>query len=76
MKAKVNFSGSIGSNPVNIDSDVRTEIDWEQRRFELVKAVSQAAIHTEFRFQLTDDLCKRIITFADAILEEYRKEQK
>lgn len=48
-------------------------IDWERRRFELVKAVSQAAIQSEFRHELTDFLTKRIITFADAVLAEYMK---
>ena len=75
MNAKIEFSGSIGSNPVNIDSDVRTEIDWEQRRFDLVKAAMQGLSSVEERAN-SKMLAMIAIEIADAVLAEYQKEEK
>lgn len=56
----------------------KLSINWEKRRFELVKAAMQGYIsnegreymHTESSMKNTAELC---VKFADAVLAEYRK---
>lgn len=74
MKTNVEFSGSIGSNPVNVDAKIRTEIDWEQRKFELVKSVLQGMWANE-RWNDTPyfEIAEIAIEQADTVLAEYRK---
>lgn len=59
------------------DTVPQSEIDWEQRRFELVKAAMQGYItsgaeytHTENQFKNVAELS---IGIADAVLAEYMK---
>lgn len=53
-------------------------IDWEQRRFELVKAAIQGIVSSDGRrYMLKEEEMKHIarwaIQFSDAVLAEYRK---
>lgn len=80
MKTRIKERGCIGSNVVNVEKIVTNDIDWEQRRFELVKAVAQSmapVIEVPLIEQGTyypETLAKKVIEFADSILAEYRKE--
>lgn len=61
---------------VELIHDTRStkEIDWEQRRFELVKAAMQGLVSTETFCGREDDAIARMaISQADAVLAEYRK---
>lgn len=50
-------------------------VDWEQRRFELVKAAMQGLLSTEaFSEQTESSIAKMAIEQADAVLSEYMKE--
>lgn len=73
MKTNVKFSGSIGSNPVNVDATVRNEIDWERRRFELTKAAMQGLSIMRV-WNDEKDLAELTVKVANAVLEEYRKQ--
>lgn len=63
------------------DDFSKLSLDWEQRRFELVKAAMQGYIsnegreymHTESSMKNTAELC---VKFADAVLAECRKGEK
>lgn len=56
------------------DTHSPKEIDWEQRKFELVKAAMQGLLSTEaFSEQTESSIAKMAIEQADAVLAEYRK---
>ena len=75
METNIESSGSIGSNPVNVESKVCTEIDWEERRWELIKAAFQGfLVH---KGAMSDNLLvDRVFELADAVFEKYRKENE
>lgn len=54
------------------DTSVKNNIDWEERRWELIKASFQGfLIH---KGSMSDDLLvNRVFELADAVLEKYRK---
>lgn len=54
------------------DTPAPKEIDWEQRRFELVKATMQGFL-VHKGAMLDTLLVNRFFELADAILEKYRK---
>lgn len=74
MKTNIEFSGSIGSNPVNVESKVCTEIDWEQRRWELIKSTMQGFL-VHKGAMLDSLLVNRVFELVDAVLAKYRKEK-
>lgn len=67
-----------GYCPEDIDIiDEPINIDWEQRRFELVKAAMQGLLSTEtFCMREYDTITKMAIKQADSVLSEYRKESE
>lgn len=77
MKTIIEETGSIGSQPVNIEKKVLSGIDWEQRRFELVKIAMQGLLSTCIPGLLDKNLLAALsIDYADTILKEYRKGDK
>lgn len=55
---------------------VETPIDWEQRRYELAKAVIQG-IWTQNYIEMTmEEVAKEAIEQADALIAELKKEEK
>lgn len=86
MKTNVEFSGSIGSSPVNVGAKVMAEIDWEQRRWELVKEATRGLCSNSafdrnyemFSSQLSwpDYYAENAVLIANAVLEEYKKQSK
>ena len=74
MKTIIKESGSIGGWTVNINKKVSLEIDWEQRRFELVKAAMHGLLSTCRPGLLDKNLLAALsIDYADTVLTEYRK---
>lgn len=56
------------------DTPATDEIDWESRRFELVKAAMQGIMCNEvFSGNTEESIARMAISQADAILAEYRK---
>lgn len=53
------------------------KIDWEQRRFELVKAAMQGtSLYSKIKIYPKETISKCVIELADAVLAEYRKGEK
>lgn len=62
-----------GIVPENVEV-INDDIDWEKRRFELVKAAMQGLLSTElFCGHEDDEIARMAISQADAVLAEYRK---
>lgn len=84
MKIRIKPTGKIAEiNQIQIednfvkttDIEVLHEIDWEQRRFELVKAAMQGLLSTCSPGLLDKNLLAALsIDYADTVLAEYRKE--
>lgn len=57
--------------------DLEASIDYEQRRWELVKAAMQGLLSTElFCGNEDEEIARMAISQADAVLAEYRKGEK
>ena len=61
--------------------EIQTYVDWEQRRFELVKAISQglyanSAFVSTVGSSFIINIPEAAVQAADAVLEEYKKEDE
>ena len=83
MKVRIKPTGKIAEiNQIQIednfvkttDIEVLHEIDWEQRRFDLVKVAMQGLLSTCSPGLLDKNLLAALsIDYADTVLAEYRK---
>lgn len=76
-KTNVKFTGSIGSNPVNVESKVHTEIDWEERKWELLKVVAQGFLASgDYNSYSSEFMAQLFVSCTNEILDAYRKLSK
>ena len=74
MKPIIKERGCIGSNVVDIEKVVTNDIDYEQRRFELVKAAMQGLLSTCSPGLLDKNFLAALsIDYANTVISEYMK---